>query len=172
MNQYRVALIWLAYAVMAASQTAAAKEIDWWRSPGAAVVEFADAQSGEVCSLFLYSRNAAAVVTWTGDDAQQINLYNNDWHFVPNQRIGIALQIGSTWLGPAANDAPDDLQAVTYADHLSVPVRQNLTPLLQHADGITAKLADKAMTVAAEPFRMPKLLHAVHRCRAALQRRQ
>lgn len=153
-----------------AGDAGAAQQLDWWRTPGAAVVESHDVPQGAICSLFLYNRNAAAVVTWASNDSTDISFYNDDWHFVPNQQLSVAVRVGSAWLGEGAANDPAPLTATTAADHFSVVVQQPLELLLRNANKVTAKLADREMSVSVVPERMPKLLHAVHRCRAAIKR--
>lgn len=167
-NILRSVTILLACGTLAAR--AAAPEIDWWRTKDAAVVELHDAQQGHVCSLFLYSQTAAAVVTWTKSGSQNVNLYDNHWQFTPDRQPGVALQIGDVWLGTPDGTAPEALPATAYPDHLAVPVQQPLLPLLRHAHSITAQWNNHTLSVAVSPYRMRKILLAVRRCRTALRR--
>jgi hypothetical protein len=168
---FSLAVVILATTLAAPGQADVTGETDWWRTQGAAVVEFADPALGHVCSLFFYGPKTAAVLTWPRSGDAEIGLYNSDWHFPPDQQVGLAVSIGDTWLGQSTNNTPTDLTAVTNGDHLSIAVQQPLLPLLQNADRITVKVADQDMSVAVASFRLPKLLDAVHRCRTALARR-
>jgi hypothetical protein len=167
---YRITVLGLAFAMLAAIGTATAAEVDWWLTRGAAVVEYTDGPHGRVCSLFFYGRNDAAVLTWTKNGGKTIKLYNDAWHFVPDRQVAVSLRIGDTWLATPAGAPPAQMTAITSADHLSVTVQQPLLPLLQAGGGITARMGDRTMTAAVEPFRIRKILQGVRRCRAAVAR--
>lgn len=169
MKFYRLAVLSLV-CFAAAAHADTGRQIDWWRLPGAAVVEYADARQGRVCSLFLYNRDTAAVMTWNRNDDREISLYNNNWHFAPGQPVDVAIQIGNTWLDTPGNNTPSALPAAADANHVTVGVAAPVETLLQHADGITAKLGGQDMSLSVAHAQMRQLVHALHRCRAVVQR--
>jgi hypothetical protein len=158
-------------AAILAAATAQAKplETDWWRSNGAAVKEYTDAQEGAVCSLFLYRPNATLAVTWTRSNAEKISFHENDWWFQPDQQLAVAMEIGDSWLDGSLGGNPPHLMADTQRDHLSVTIEQPIESLLEKATSVTVRLADRETSVDVDTHTMRKLLRAVKRCRAVLK---
>lgn len=146
-----------------------APETDWWRTDGAAVVEYGNAVGGTVCSLFLYNGNEAAVVTWGKTSAKGISFYDDSWRFQPNQPVSVAVRVGATWLGDSSGRGAPNLMAVADQRQLSVPISQTMEDLLQNAAHITMLSGSIEISIDVDQQKMPALLRAVERCRAALK---
>jgi hypothetical protein len=142
---------------------------DWWHEKGAAVVEHEYARNETACSLFLYNKDQAVVVTWGYTDAKEISFFDKEWHFQTSQLVAVDVQVGNTWLhGPVDPGAPG-LMGSANRDQVSVPVQQPLEELLRKATRISVKLADRAMSINVESHRMAARMRAVERCRGVLQ---
>ncbi|MGA8197037.1 MAG: hypothetical protein WB902_27165 [Acetobacteraceae bacterium] len=146
-----------------------ASETDWWRTTGAAVVEHRTALDEAACSLFVYNKDDAAVVTWGKTGAREISFYHSDWQFGTDQPISVAVRLGEAWLGAPAPQNPPHLMAIAVQGRLSVPVSQPVEDLLRNATRITVQLADHETSIDVDRPKMPALLAAVDRCRATLK---
>jgi hypothetical protein len=143
-----------------------ARERDWWREKGAAVVEHGYARNEAACSLFLYNKDQAVVVTWGDTDVKEISFFDKEWHFQEGQTVAVDVQVGDTWLHRTV--APG-LMGSANQDQVSVPVEQPLKDLLRKATQISMKLADRTMSITIESRRMSARLRAVKRCRGMLR---
>jgi hypothetical protein len=160
----------IAAALIASSSPAeSASETDWWRTNGAAVVQHQYRDGGTVCSLFLYNKDDAAVVTWGKTTAREISFYDGNWRFQANQSVPVAVRLGESWLGAQAAQTPPHLMASADQGRLSVPVTEPVENLLRSATRITLQLTDQQTSIDVERPKMPALLAAVERCRAALK---
>jgi hypothetical protein len=146
-----------------------ASETDWWRTNGAAVVEYPNGPDGAACSLFVYNKEYAAVVTWAKAGPKEISFYHSDWQFEAGQPVSVAVRLGESWLGAPASRNPPHLTALGVQGRLSVPVNQPLDDLLRNAARITVQLADHEASIDVDRPKMPVLLAAVDRCRANLK---
>jgi hypothetical protein len=146
-----------------------ASETDWWRTNGAAVVEYPTRPDGAACSLFVYNKEYAAVVTWSKAAPREISFYHSDWQFEAGQPVSVAVRLGEAWLGAPASQNPPRLTALAVQGHLSVPVNQPVDDLLRSAARITVQLADHEASIDVDRPKMPVLLAAVDRCRANLK---
>jgi hypothetical protein len=146
-----------------------ASETDWWRTNGAAVVQHRTALDEAACSLFVYNKDYAAVVTWGKASAREISFYHSDWQFGADQPISVAVRLGESWLGAPAPQNPPHLTATAVQGRLSVPVSQPVEDLLRNATRITVQLADHEASIDVDRPKMPALLAAVDRCRATLK---
>jgi hypothetical protein len=147
------------------------RQKDWWRGSGAAVVEHRYAQGEVACSLFLYNKDQAVVVTWSDVKVKEISFYDKDWSLQPNQQVAVAVQIGDTWLGNPVDEGPPTLMASTNGERVHVPIEQPLEDLVRRATRIGIKMADRAMYLEVGRRKMSALLRAVERCRAMLEYR-
>jgi hypothetical protein len=161
----------VAAALMLASTSPAyaAAETDWWRTNGAAVVEYRTGSDEAACSLFLYNKENAAVVTWKKSGPEDISFYHSDWQFETDHPLSVGVRLGDFWLGSAAAHDPPQLTAIADQGRLSVPVNEPVDGLLRNASRITVQLADHETSIDVDRPKMPVLLAAVNRCRAALK---
>ena len=146
-----------------------ASKRDWWRTPGAAVVEHTHGVGETACSLFFYDRDYAAVVTWSKGDAKEISFYDSNWRFQGDHPVSVAVRVGETWLGGPADRSPPHLLASADQERLTIPISEPVENLLRNAQRITVQLADSERSIDVNHHRMPTLLRAVNRCRAALK---
>jgi hypothetical protein len=123
------------------------------------------------CSLFLYNKDQAVVVTWSDVKVKEISFYDKDWSLQPNQQVAVAVQIGDTWLGNPVDEGPPTLMASTNGERVHVPIEQPLEDLVRRATRIGIKMADRAMYLEVGRRKMSALLRAVERCRAMLEYR-
>jgi hypothetical protein len=142
---------------------------DWWRTHGAAVVEHPYGDGGTACSLFFYSKEHAAVVTWEKVSIREISFYDSNWRFQGVYSIPVAVRLGETWLGGPVHRNPPHLKASTERGRLSIPTNEPVESLLRNAERITVQLADREMSIDVDRHKMPRLLRAVNHCRAALK---
>ncbi len=155
--------------IASSSPAQCASETDWWRTSGAAVVQHLY-RSGEIaCSLFLYNKNDAAVVTWGKTTAKEISFYDDNWRFPADQPVSVAVRLGEFWLGAPAAQTPPHLMASADQGRLSVPVNEPVENLLRSATRITVQLTDQETSIDVDRPKMPALLAAVERCRASLK---
>jgi hypothetical protein len=146
-----------------------APETDWWRTGGAAVVEYRATQGETACSLFLYTDDRAAIVTWGRSGAKEISFEDRGWQFTTDQPIAVAVRVGDAWLGDPAGDDRLRLVASVRQEQLSVPLGQPVEGLLRSAAKVTVRLPDREMSVDVDRRKMPALLSAVERCRSTLR---
>ena len=146
-----------------------ASETDWWRTNGAAVVQHEYRDGGTACSLFLYNRDDAAVVTWDKAAVKEISFYDGNWRFAANQAVPVAVRLGNSWLGTPTAQAPPQLMASADQGRLSVPVTEPVENLLRNAARITVQVTDRETSIDVDRPKMPALLAAVERCRAMLR---
>jgi hypothetical protein len=146
-----------------------ASETDWWRTNRAAVVEHRYGADQTACSLFLYNKDYAAVVTWGKANVKEISFYDSDWRFQANHPIPVAVRLGETWLGGRADTSPPQLMASADEGRLSVPVGGDVEDLLRNAAQITLQLTDSETSIDIDRAKMPALLAAVERCRTTLK---
>ena len=165
----RVLLLTCAASFLSLSTPARCAQIDWWRTNGAAVVEHQYDGGGVVCSLFLYNKDLAAVVTWGKTDTKEISFYDDDWRFQADQVVSVGVRIGAGWLGNPSDRAPPILMAVGGSGRLSVPISLSVDDLLRTAAQITLRLNNGQMSIDIDQHKMPVLLTAVERCRASLK---
>jgi hypothetical protein len=163
-----LALIGVVGVIAWSTPVKSAPETDWWRTDGAAVVQYSLAGE-DACSLFLYDRDRAVILTWGKAGTREISFNNSGWSFQANQPIAVAVQIGATWLGSSVSGDPPKLTASASREQLSVPLVQPVAGLLRDATQIIVKLPDRKMSVDVDRRKMPKLLKAVGRCRRALK---
>jgi hypothetical protein len=162
------ALIGLAIALWSHSAECA-RETDWWRTAGAAVVEHQEGNNETVCSLFFYNNDNAAVVTWGKAQVRDISFYDQNWRFSDDQQIPVAVRIGETWLGHTTDRSRPYLVASADQERLSVPIQAPAEELLRNTPQITVQLGDRELSVGVARGKMPALLKAVERCRAVLK---
>jgi hypothetical protein len=146
-----------------------ASETDWWRTNGAAVVQHPYRDGGPACSLFLYNKDDAAVITWGKGTAKEISFYDGNWRFQANQSVDVAIRLGESWLGTPAVQTPPHLMAFADQGRLSVPITEPVENLLRNAARITVQLTDQETSIDVDRPKMPTLLAAVERCRATLR---
>jgi hypothetical protein len=146
-----------------------ASETDWWRTNGAAVVQHRYRDSETACSLFLYNKDDAAVVTWGKATAKEISFYDDNWRFQTNEPVPVAVRLGESWLGAPDAKTPPHLMASADQGRLSVPVNEPVENLLRTATRITVQLTDQATSIDVDRPKMPALLAAVERCRENLK---
>ncbi|HZC96662.1 MAG TPA: hypothetical protein VE267_11150 [Bradyrhizobium sp.] len=156
-------VIALSWAALGASET------DWWRTNGAAVVQHQSGDSGTACSLFLYNKDDAAVVTWDRTAVREISFYDSGWRFAADQPVPVAVRLGDSWLGAPGEQAPPHLMASADQGRLSVPVTEPVENLLRNAARITVRVTDQETSIDVDRPKMPALLAAVERCRATLK---
>ena len=142
---------------------------DWWHEKGAAVVEHEYARNETSCSLFLYNKDQAVVVTWGYMHVKEICFFDKEWHFQTSQPVAVDVQVGGTWLRGPVNPGAPGLMGSANRDQVSVPVQQPLEELLLNATRISVKLADRTMSINVESRRMTARMRAVERCRGVLQ---
>jgi hypothetical protein len=156
--------------VIASSSPAhCASETDWWRTNGAAVVQHPYGVGETACSLFLYNRDDAAVITWGKTTAKEISFYDDNWRFQANQPVSVAVRLGDSWLGAQTARTPPHLSASADQGRLSVPVNEPVENLLRTATRITVQLTNQETSIDVDRPKMPALLAAVQRCRAKLK---
>jgi hypothetical protein len=155
--------------IASSSPAKCASETDWWRTNGAAVVQHPYRAGETACSLFLYNKDDAAVVTWGKTTAKEISFYDDSWRFQSNQPVSVAVRLGEFWLGAPAAQTPPHLMASADQGRLSVPVNEPVENLLRTATRITVQLAGQETSIYVERPKMPALLSAVERCRASLK---
>jgi hypothetical protein len=165
----RISLLIGAACLSSLSALAKNAEVDWWRTSGAAVVEHLYKAGGMVCSLFLYNQAQAVVVTWGKTDAKEVSFYDEHWQFQTNQPVSAVVRIGTTWLGESSDRGPPIVMAVGGPGRLSVPLSQSVESPLRTAAQITMLSGSSKMDIDVDRRKMPALLKAVKRCRAALK---
>jgi hypothetical protein len=146
-----------------------ASETDWWRTNGAAVVQHPYRVGEAACSLFLYNKDDAAVITWGKATAKEISFYDGNWRFQSDQSVSVAVRLGEFWLGTQTAHPPPHLLASAEQGRLSVPIDQPVENLLRTATRITVQLTDQETSIDLDRPKMPTLLAAVERCRATLK---
>lgn len=162
--------VFVAAPVIASSNPATcASETDWWRTNGAAVVQHQYRDGETACSLFLYNKEDAAVVTWGKATVKEITFYDGNWRFQANQPVPVAIRLGESWLGAPTAQTPPHLLASADQGRLSVPVSEPVENLLRTATRITVQWTDQETTIDVDRPKMPALLAAVERCRANLK---
>jgi hypothetical protein len=161
-------LVLIAAASLLPGAVTSAKQTDWWRTRGAAVVEHDVAGGEPACSLVLYDQEQAAIVTWEADDRKSVAFDDTRWHLPAHQPVQIAVQIGDTWLGNPPDPGKPNLTASANQQLVSVTVQQPIEGVLHNATQITATMPDRGLSVNVNHGKMPRLLAAVHRCRGAL----
>jgi hypothetical protein len=169
MTNHLLAVIVAASVIVSSSPAECASETDWWRTKGAAVVEHQYRDGGNACSLFIYNRDDAAVVTWGKANAREISFYDDNLRFPANQTVPVAVRFGESWLGAPSVQTPPHLMASADQGRLSVPVNEPVENLLRHATQITVLLTDQETSIDVDRPKMPALLAAVERCRATLK---
>jgi hypothetical protein len=144
---------------------------DWWHEKGAAVVEHDYARNETACSLFLYNKDQAVVVTWGYMGVKEICFFDKEWHFQTSQPVAVDVQVGDTWLHAPVDPGAPGLMGSANQDQVSVPVQQPLEELLRKATQISVKLGDRTMSINVENRRMAARMRAVERCRGMLHYR-
>jgi hypothetical protein len=133
------------------------------------VVEHQQGTNEMVCSLFFYSKDYAAVVTWGKANVREISFYDQNWQFPEDRPVPVAIRVGDDWLGDAAARNPPYLIASADQERLSVPIQAPVEELLRKTPRITVLLRDNEVSIGVERGKMPALLKAVERCRAVLR---
>ena len=169
MPSHSFRMVATALTVVSTGAAHAASETDWWRTNGAAVVEYRPAADEPACSLFIYNKEYAAVVTWEKAGPRDISFYHSDWQFASDRPVSVAVRLGDFWLGPTVAQSPPRLVAMAEQGRVSVPVNEPVEDLLRNASRITVQLADHETSIDVDRPKMPVLLAAVNRCRAALR---
>jgi len=169
MPSHSFRMVATALTVVSTGAAHAASETDWWRTNGAAVVEYRPAADEPACSLFIYNKDYAAVVTWEKAGPKDISFYHSDWQFRSDGPVSVAVRLGDFWLGPTVAQDPPRLAAIADQGRLSVPVNEPVEDMLRNASRITVQLADRETSIDVDRPKMPVLLAAVNRCRAALR---
>jgi hypothetical protein len=164
-----LAMIVAAPVIASSSPAECTSETDWWRTNGAAVVQHPYGVGEAACSLFLYNREDAAVITWGKSTAKEISFYDDNWRFPAKQPVSVAVRLGEFWLGAPAAQTPPHLTASADQGRLSVPVNEPVEILLRTATRITVQLTDHETSIDVDRPKMPALLAAVERCRASLK---
>jgi hypothetical protein len=160
----------IALPMIASSSTAeCASETDWWRTSGAAVVQHQYRDGATACSLFIYKKDDAAVVTWGKASAKEISFYDDNWRFRADQPVRVAVRLGESWLGASDAQTLPHLMASADQGRLSVPFDGPVEDLLRTATRITVLLSDQETSIDVDRPKMPALLAAVGRCRANLK---
>jgi hypothetical protein len=164
-----LAVIVTAPMIALSSPAECASETDWWRTNGAAVVQHRYRDSETACSLFLYNKDDAAVVTWGKSTAKEISFYDDNWRFPANQSVPVAVRLGESWLGAPDAKTPPHLMASADQGRLSVPVNEPVENLLRTSTRISVQLTDQETSIDLDRPKMPALLAAVQRCRENLK---
>ncbi|HET7880334.1 MAG TPA: hypothetical protein VFL55_05570 [Acetobacteraceae bacterium] len=137
--------------------TTAADTIWWWRTEGGAVM-----QIGSACTLVSYSPSQAFLVSWNQNSDETIGLQDERFKF-DNEQFTVAVRINGSALS-------GNLTGSGNGNMLTVPVSP-IDSLLPRAAEVQVQLAnahtDSAVTVPVNTAKMPTLLAAVAKCRAA-----
>ncbi len=103
-------------------------------------------------------------------------IFNNQrWSFGQSQQpLAIGVEIGSSWLGSAghADIAPHAINAMAFQEFVRIESNENLEDLLRSANHVRAVapiLENGGITIDLNHEKMPALLSALGRCRAAIR---
>jgi hypothetical protein len=158
----------IAAASLFAAFATSAKQTEWWRTGGGAVIEHDSGDGRRECSLFLYDQRQATIVTWHADDRKEIVFNDASWQLPAHQIVPIAVRIGEAWLGDPPDPGQPNLTASTDQQLVVVSVQQPIEDALRHATRITVTMPGRALSMAVNHRHMLRLLRAVRRCRATL----
>jgi len=139
--------------------------IDWWLTDNAAVVSESVGDNGSVCSLFLYNKDNAMVVSWGRDASISLRFNSTSWHLQPAEQVPVKVAIGNAYLGRAESNQPS-LTATTDQGWLLVPLQRSIDDLLAQATKITLEAPNHDLSFDISKPKMSKLLLAAKRCRA------
>lgn len=131
----------------------AVKDTIWWRTEGAVVV-----QLSSTCSMVLSDRNDAAILTWNKAGAESV-AFGVEFPLDPYPHI--AVRIGETPLEVSKQVAGNGI--------LLVPTKQPLADLLRNATEITVAVPNHPIRISVNQQKMPALLSALDKCRAAIK---
>lgn len=142
---------------------AQAKETVWWHTSGGAVMQLDNA-----CSLFMYNKEQAAIVSWQTDGSEMIAFQDKEFRFQNGDRLAVAIRIDDHFLS-------GNLVGSGKGNILEVPLAAPIDDFLPEAKEIEIKMAnaniDTEKTVQVNTAKMPALLSAVEKCRAMVHRR-
>jgi hypothetical protein len=139
----------------------AAADTTWWHTRDAAVIG-----RTHICSLYIYNNVQAVVISWDENGAETLAFQDRrQFHFADNEPVVVTIHIDNTLLSAD----------IGYGDHdlVIVPIQQ-IDDLLPTVNEISATLATAAMdsidiTMAVNTEKMPTLLSALSKCRAAMK---
>lgn len=139
-------------------------ETIWWRTSGAAVVEF----NRERCAMLLYNSQNAFVFTWRRSGTT-LSVEDNAGGFPSSREIPAAVQIGRTWLGNPAHEGELNLTATGDNVFRAITLTQPAEPLLAETRSIKLRLAVGGVQIRVDHGKMPALLRAVKKCRRVIR---
>jgi len=123
-------------------------------------------QLTNVCSLFVYNADQAAIVTWNAASTESVALQDKRFHFGAADRVAVVLRIDE-------KTVTSDATGIGSRNILTVPVQQPLDDLLLNATSLTAQIvADGELSdfhIDLKIERMSALMNAVGKCRAGLK---
>ena len=117
-----LSVIFAVSAIANSSPATCASETDWWRTNRAAVVEHPYRAGEFACSLFIYDKDYAAVVTWRKANPKEISFYDSEWRFQTDHEVPVAIRLGETWLGGPTDTKSAATDRQCDRGRLSVPV--------------------------------------------------
>jgi len=132
----------------------------WWRTSRAAVLQLSN-----VCSLFVYNADQAAIITWNASGAESVALQDRRFRFETNARIAVVLRIDST---PISGDAI----GTGTRNILTVPVQPNLDDVLLNGSTVNARIVVDGEVIEFNMElneKMAVLMTAVGKCRTVLK---
>ena len=154
---------WMLVLLFIMTSMADAKQTVWWHTSGSAVMKLDNA-----CSLFIYNKDQAAIVSWQADGSEMLAFQDQQLHFQDNDRLAVAIRIDDHFL-------TGDLVGSGSGNILTVPLAAPIDGFLPEAKEIEVKMAkagiDTERTISVDTAKMPALLRAVEKCRAVLHRR-